>query len=253
MEWLRSVPIAHRGLHRAAAGCIENAPSAFEAAARAGYAVELDVHASADGEAIVFHDRTLDRMTGTRGRLGSRNAHELTGLKLLDSHETIPTLGDVLDQITGRVPILVEIKSRQRRVGRLEARVANLLTGYNGPAAVQSFNPYSMGWFAENTQEITRGQLALDFRKLAPKRIPAMAKICLRHMLLNYISKPDFVAYEWGALPSWAAKRVRMFGLPVLAWTVESDAIAAKVSRHVDNIIFEGFLPQVQDRLALAA
>jgi len=256
MEWLRTVPIAHRGLHNAAAGYIENAPSAFEAAARAGYAIELDVHSSSDGEAIVFHDRTLDRLTGTRGRVAGRTAKELTGLNLLDSHETIPTLGDVLDQVAGRVPLLIEIKSRQRRVGKLESRVARLLDGYLGEAAVQSFNPYSMGWFVENAPHIARGQLALDYRKLAkltPRRVPAMAKICLRHMLLNYISKPNFVSYEWGALPSWAAKRVRMFGLPVIAWTVDSPDIATQVARHVDNIIFEGFQPLVTGRLALPA
>ena len=251
---MRTVPIAHRGLHNAAAGYIENAPTAFEAAARAGYAIELDVHGSADGEAIVFHDRTLDRLTGTRGRIAGRTAKELTGLNLLGSHETIPTLGDVLDLVDGRVPLLIEIKSRQRRVGKLEARVASLLDGYTGEAAVQSFNPYSMGWFVEHAPHIARGQLALDYRKLAkltPRRVPAMAKICLRHMLLNYISKPNFVSYEWGALPSWAAKRVRMFGLPVIAWTVDSPDIAAQVARHVDNIIFEGFQPLMMGRLAL--
>jgi len=256
MDWLCTVPIAHRGLHNAAAALIENAPSAFEAAARAGYGIELDVHGSACGEAIVFHDRTLDRMTGTRGRVAGRTARELAGLNLLGSHETIPTLGDVLDQVAGRVPLLIEIKSRQRRVGKLEARVAQLLDGYAGPAAVQSFNPYSMGWFVEHAPHIPRGQLALDYRKLVKlsrKRVPATAKICLRHMLLNYVSKPNFVSYEWGALPSWAAKRVRMFGLPVIAWTVDSPDIANQVARYADNIIFEGFQPLLTGRLALPA
>lgn len=245
MEWLRDIPIAHRGLHNAGVGLIENAMGAFEAAARAGYGIELDVHGTLDGEAIVFHDRTLDRLTETRGRTSSRTAEELKALKLGGTGETIPTLGDVLDQIAGRVPILIEIKSRKRKVGRLEGRIAELIENYRGPVAVQSFNPYSMGWFAEHMPQLARGQLALDFRKITDKRMPAMARICLRHMLLNYISKPNFVAYEWGALPSWAAKRARLFGLPVLAWTVDSPDIAGRIRGHVDNIIFEGFTPDV--------
>ncbi len=253
MNWLRTVPIAHRGLHSAEKGAIENAPSAFEAAARAGFAIELDIHGSADGEAIVFHDRTLDRMTGVRGRVAGRTASELVRHSLLESPETIPTLGDVLDLVAGRVPILIELKSRSRRVGQLEKRVASLLSAYNGPVAVQSFNPYSLGWFSDQAPEILRGQLALDYRKIAMKRLPPVAKLFMRHMLLNYISKPHFVSYEWGALPSWASARVRMFGLPVIAWTVDSQDIASKVARHVDNIIFEGFHPHASGQLALAA
>jgi len=255
MDWLRTTPIAHRGLHNAAAGVIENAAGAFEAAARAGFGIELDVHGSLDGEAIVFHDRTLDRLTDERGRTSSRTAKELSQLKLSDTHETIPTLGDVMDQVRGRVPLLVEIKSRRRKVGRLERRIAQLIDQYPGPLAVQSFNPFSMGWFAEHAPHVPRGQLALDFRKIKDHRMPTMARICMRHMLLNYISKPNFVAYEWGALPNWAARRARLFGLPVLAWTVDKPEILAHIHGHVDNIIFEGFVPEThsQQPLLLAA
>ena len=55
-------PIAHRGLHDAAAGIIENTGPAFEAAIRHGYGIECDLRPLADGTPIVFHDETLTRL-----------------------------------------------------------------------------------------------------------------------------------------------------------------------------------------------
>ena len=71
------LPIAHRGLHDAGSGVIENSLSALAAAAAAGYGIELDVQLSADGEAMVFHDYALDRLTAETGPVRARTAAAL--------------------------------------------------------------------------------------------------------------------------------------------------------------------------------
>jgi glycerophosphoryl diester phosphodiesterase len=243
MDWLRTLPIAHRGLHDAAKGLIENSPSAFEAAARAGYGIELDVHCSSDGEVIVFHDRTLDRVTRQSGPLKERSAHDLTQILLDGGGDTIPTLTQVIDQVDGRVPILVEIKNQGRTVGGLEARVAECLTSYSGAAAVQSFNPYSMAWFAKNAPDILRGQISQHYGDTSEVKLSPHERFVLRHLLLTPISRPHFIAYDCDALPAPAPRLARALGMPVLSWTVRSADVAARVLSHADNIIFEGFRP----------
>jgi glycerophosphoryl diester phosphodiesterase len=245
-DWLRTRPIAHRGLHKEAAGIIENTPTAFEKAAEAGYPIELDVHLSADGEVIVFHDDTLDRLTGMTGPLAAQPASVLTGLRIRGSGDTIPTLSAVMDQIGGRVPLLIELKSfGSTTIGPMESAIAALLENYRGEAAVQSFNPYSMGWFARNADAIPRGQLSGAYSGRGDDaRLPAYQRFALRHLMLNYISRPHFIAYEAGALPARAPARARKRGLPLIAWTVRDEHEANRLAPHADNIIFENFQPQ---------
>ena len=63
VDWLTARPVAHRGLHDASAGVIENTAAAFSAAMAAGYGIETDLQISADGEAMVHHDDALGRLT----------------------------------------------------------------------------------------------------------------------------------------------------------------------------------------------
>ncbi len=243
-DWLRTIPLAHRGLHGPLTGHVENSPSAFEAAAAGGYGIELDVHLSADGEAIVFHDQTLDRMTSETGHVADHNAEDLRRLTLKGSSDTIPTLSDLLRQIAGRVPLLIEIKSFHQKVGACEQRVAELLDDYDGPFAVQSFNPYSVGWFAKHAPRFTRGQLSLNYFQKSYAHLPLQGKLLLHFMVLNYVSRPQFCAYEWTALPSLSAMRMRAMGRPVIAWTIKDPAVLPKVLPHADNFIFENFRPE---------
>lgn len=245
MDWLRTQPVAHRGLHDAAKGIIENSPSAFEAAARGGYAIELDVHCSSDGEVIVFHDKDLDRVTRESGLVKERTAHELTQILLDGSADTIPTLRDVMGQVCGRVPLLIEIKNTGRMVGGLESRVAELLATYNGAAAVQSFNPYSMGWFAKHAPHILRGQISEGYRDAKEVRLSPHERFVLRHLLLTPISRPNFVAYDCNALPAPGVRLAKAMGLPVLSWTVRSAETWDRIKPFIDNIIFEGFRPEL--------
>ena len=91
----------HRG-GRGAAYPPENSIGAFQTAIDASAdGIELDVHLSADGVPVVFHDATLKRMTGATGELASLSLPEIKKLRLLtpqgrSSKETIPTLEEVL-------------------------------------------------------------------------------------------------------------------------------------------------------------
>jgi glycerophosphoryl diester phosphodiesterase len=242
-DLLFASPFAHRGLW-APEGPPENSLAAFEAACQAGYGVELDVQLSSDGEAVVFHDADLARLTGQAGRLADHTAAELGGLKLADADEVIPTLTEALVLIGGRAMVLIEIKTPYGEVGPLERRVCEVLIDYSGPSAVIGFNPYSHAWFADRHPKILRGLDSYSYARggdadrLAPDLRRSFAN--LEHVEL---ARPQFLALGLDMLPSAKADEHRAAGMPVLAWTVRSPAEWAKVSGHCDNQIFEGYAP----------
>lgn len=244
MQWILNVPVAHRGLHSGDAGCPENSLPAFEAALRAGYAVELDVRLSADQDVVVFHDRDLERMTGRRSPIALCSRGEIRRLRLLGTAHRVPSLVEVLDLVGEKVPLLVEIKD-QPRLSELCAATYSRLRRHRGPFAVQSFNPRAMGWFARHAPEVLRGQISGDFRG---EDLPFHKKFLLERLLLNRVSRPHFIAYDHRALPCRPVARARGRGLPVLAWTVRSEHDAARALRHSDNVIFEGFRPRPSQR-----
>jgi glycerophosphoryl diester phosphodiesterase len=235
--WLWSRPVAHRGLHDAARP--ENSLAAFEAAAHAGHPIELDVHRTADGCAVVFHDDALQRMTGRPGRVADATLAELRALPLLHTTERIPSLDDVLALLRGRVPLLVELKARAP-YGPLEQAVRDALRRHPGAHAVQSFDPWSLVWLRRHAPELPRGMLSCDFTE---EDLPAHHKLVLRHLLLAPHVRPSFVGYDLHALPHWAPTRLRRLGVPLLAWTVRSAEDLQRARRLADNVIFEHVRP----------
>ncbi len=228
MSWLTEVPIAHRGLHDGHVP--ENSLAAFGAAAQHGYPIELDVHLLADQSVVVSHDETLDRMTDRRGELRLHTRRTLAGVRLCGSRLPMPFLDEVLEAVDGTVPLLVELKSPDP-VGRLEAAVWDLLRDYQGPFAVQSFNPRSVAWFRDHAPAVTRGQLGTD--RPHGRHGPG----------LDRSGSPSFVAYELGYLPQPQVTRARAEGLPLLAWTVKTEGERRRAERVADNYLFEGIVP----------
>jgi glycerophosphoryl diester phosphodiesterase len=234
--------IAHRGLW-APGGAPENSLAAFQAACAGDYGIELDVQLTADGEAVVFHDARLERMTGAEGRLCDHTAAELGRLRLAGTDETIPTLAETLALVGHRAMVLIELKTPAGEVGALERRVHEVLIDHNGPTAVIGFNPYSHGWFAQHHPKILRGLDSYAYaddaaRTLAPEQRRAYAS--LDHVA---IAKPHFLALGLDMLPSKRADALRRAGMPVVAWTVRSPEQWRSVRGHCDNMIFEGFVP----------
>ena len=237
---LFSPAIAHRGLW-SPGGYPENSLGAFQAACAAGYGVELDVQMSADGEAVVFHDATLRRMTGVDGRVCDHTAADLCAMRLAGTDETIPTLADALTLVGHRSMAHIEIKTPFGEVGPLERRVHEILIDHNGPTAVIGFNPYSHAWFADHHPKVLRGldshsYKGGDARHLAPELRKSFAQ--LKHVA---IARPHFLALGLDMLPSMRADALRKDGVPVIAWTVREPAQWNAVKSHCDNMMFEGF------------
>lgn len=233
-------PIAHRGLW-APGGAPENSLGAFQAACAADFGIELDVQLSSDGEAMVFHDATLERMCGVEGRLSDHTAADLSAMKLAGTDETIPTLAEALAVIGHQALVLIELKTPYGEVGPLEKRVSAILIDHNGPVAVIGFNPYSHAWFAQHHPQTLRGLDSYSYRDnetLAREQRAAYAE--LEHVPL---AKPHFLALGLDIVAKPAAAKLRKDGMPVIAWTVRCEEDWASARDHADNLIFEGFQP----------
>ena len=231
-------PIAHRGLW-SPGGAPENSLAAFQAACAAGYSVELDVQLSADGEAMVFHDDGLERMTGARGRLADRTAADLANLRLVGTDEPIPTLLETLAVIGHRAMVHVELKTPYGEVGPLEQRTHEVIIDHAGPVCVIGFNPYSHAWFAERYPGVLRGLDSYSYRR-APHMAEAQRRSFaeLEHIA---IARPHFLALGLDMLPSERAAGLRAEGMPLIAWTVKAPEQWEPLKDSCDNLIFEGF------------
>jgi len=215
--------------------------AALRAAIAEGHGVELDLQPSVEGEAMVFHDDDLERLTGEAGPVSARRAADLGRLGLLGTAETIPTLEAFLAEVAGRVPLLIELKS-QRDPGPLAARVAALLAEYDGPAAVMSFDPAMLHPLAQALPGVPRGLVSMadrdDIEGLTPERRAALARL----EDLEAVGG-SFVSCRWSDLPAPETEALRARGVPVLCWTVRSAEDAAAAAPHSDQITFEGFRP----------
>ena len=243
--WLTARPIAHRGLHDRAAGIPENTLAAARAAIAGGYAIECDVQLSADGEAMVFHDDALGRLTGTTDPIGTRTASDLAGLAIAGTSERIPTLAHFLSMIGGRVPIVIEVKSRFSGDLRLTRRVVEVISAYDGPAAVKSFDPAVVAALAELAPAIPRGMVGESHQHDASY---ASLSPSLRHSLANLLhlgeTRPDFLSWRVDDLPCAATFLCRhLVGMPLMTWTVRNEDQRALAAAHADQMVFEGFHP----------
>ena len=248
LKALMARPIAHRGLHDRANGVIENSPAAFEAAVVAGYPIECDVQLTADGDAVVFHDYDLDRLTGESGLVVRRKAADLERIGLGGSRagDRIPTLTAMLEAVAGRTPIVVEIKSRFDGDLRLTERVAAVLRGFPAhPVVLESFDPRVVSALRVAAPERPRGYVGMaKYEYPDYEDVPKAEKDAMANLLHFDEMKPDFLSWKVADLRTAAPFLCRTaLGLPVSAWTVRTKDDLAYASANADQIVFEGFRP----------
>lgn len=238
LNWLLTRPIAHRGLFDSRRP--ENSMAAFRQATSRGMPFELDVHLARDGLLVVVHDRDLLRMTGRRIATADIDRKLRDQLRLRSSEAPIPLLAEVLEEVDGRVPVLLDLRHPARRVSsELERRIASLIRDYPGPLAVQSFHPLSVLYLRRLISDHPVGQVSgrLD-------SVGRLTGVIGRSMATNLVTRPDFVNFELAGLPArsvefWRDRR----NIPVVAWTVRSADDEERAKSLASNFLFDSYLP----------
>lgn len=226
--------IAHRGLFDREK-IPENSMLAFDKALEKGYSIEVDVNMTQDGYIVVFHDNSLKRMTGIKNDITTMTLSEIKKLKLLGTENKIPTFEDVLLQVAGKVPILIEVKPNSKYKELME-KLINLLEKYNGKYSIQSFDPRIVYWLKKNMPQISRGQISSKNIREVKSRI---LKILLGKMVFNVITKPNFISYQYLSINEKFYKKQKNKGREVIAWTLKNKEDYEKIRDYCDMVVFE--------------
>jgi glycerophosphoryl diester phosphodiesterase len=239
------LPLCHRGYHDQSRGSVENSPSAFAAAIAAGYGIELDIQLSADGQAVVFHDDTLDRVADASGPVIDRSAADLGRIRLRHSQDRIPRFAETLAQVAGRAPLLVELKDQSGTMsttdGRLEAATVEALRGYRGPVALMSFNPHTVARLAEIAPDLPRGLVTCSWGEDDIRLVGSAVCDHLRRIPDYDRTQSSFISHELADLDRPRVAELKARGAAILTWTVRSPQDETAARRIVHNITFEGY------------
>lgn len=225
---------AHRGLHTKDKSVPENSLAAFEAACEAGYGMELDVQLSKDGEVVVFHDDTLNRVCGVDKRVDELTLAQLKELSLCGTNERIPLFTEMLSVVNGRGPLIVELKTGKNNRELCE-KTLDILNHYDGEYCIESFDPFIVSWFRFHAPHIIRGQLSC---MTYGKDVPKIRGFLLTNCLLNFLARPQFIAYEIGKYPA-AVKAQFAMGAMNVGWTSREEGH----EEDLDACIFEFYKP----------
>jgi glycerophosphoryl diester phosphodiesterase len=243
------VPLAHRALHDRDDGRPENSLTAVRAAVAAGYGIEIDVQLTADDHAVVFHDYGLDRLTQAFGPVRQRTLSDMASIPLTGGRAGAPGLSEILGEVAGKVPLLIELKDQDGAlgddVGLLEAAVAKAIQGYDGPVAVMSFNPHSTLAMQTLAPDVPRGLVTCDF---TPADWP-VAEDRLQHLAnIPDYARVDatFISHDVRDLDRPRVAQLKAEGAAILCWTVRSPKAEAEARKVAQNVTFEGYLPSIR-------
>ena len=238
---------AHRGLYEKDQSVPENSLEAFRRAAEEGFGVELDVQLSKDGAVVVFHDDTVDRMTGYKGRVDSFTLEELQAMPLMGTEHRMPLFTDVMAVLDGKSPTIVELKSTPNYPELCEKTLAILRT-LKGPYCVESFDPRIVRWFYKNAPDLVRGQLTEAFFYWRHEgRLPLWRCILMHTLCVNFLTHPQFIAFGRGRRPLCMLLG-RKLGAKTVFWTEHPDSDHALLAKRYDCRIFEHYRPETHYR-----
>ena len=236
---------AHRGLHDNITEAPENSLRAFKLAVEHGYGIELDVQLTKDLVPVVLHDYNLKRACHTDFKISEHNYKELEKFKLFKSQEKIPTFQEVLETVQGKVPLIIELKIPWK-ADVLCSLVSKALQNYQGIYCIESFNPYGLIWYKKHFPKVLRGQLSTDFIREKIKG-NIIQYVLLKHLLLNFITKPDFIAYHhvYKTGLSFTICR-KLYHVKTVAWTIQTQNQYEDSKKYYELFIFDSFIPEIK-------
>lgn len=234
---------AHRGLYQDEDTIPENSMAAFKLAIENNYGIEFDIQLSKDDIPVVFHDDNLERVCGVDGYIWEYTYEELKEFRLFGSSEGIPLLTEVLELVDGKVPLIIELKGDKKDTS-IAGIVAPFLDNYQGIYCIESFNPMIILWFKKNRPNIIRGQLSMRYEYEDKSPSEKFLYFGLQNLLLNFLTKPDFIAYNHKDTDVFSFKlSTKLYNPFLFAYTIQSTEDLQKNWDKFDLFIFDKFVP----------
>ena len=241
-ELLKKYRYAHRGFHDKPV-IPENSLPAFRRAIEHGFGAELDVHLLKDGTLAVFHDSDLRRCANVDGQIEDLTLEELKQLRLEGTDEQIPTFDEVLALFESATPLIIELKTARGNHQALAKAVCERLDTYKGEFCIESFDPFTLIDVKKLRPEICRGQLSMNFEK-DKAGLPWYKRFIAGHLLLNFLTVPDFIAYKFEDRKALSPTLCRtLWGIQEVSWTIRRREDLLNAERAHSIGIFERFDP----------
>ena len=242
MKSFERVYIAHRGLFNND-NIVENSLLAFKKAKENSYGIELDVQLTSDNKLVVFHDESLKRICGIDKNLRDCSYVELLNYNLLNTNDKIPLFKDVLDVLDKNVPLIVEIKSEGDPIKTCDEAI-KLLKEYDLNYTVESFSPIVVLHLKRKYKDIIRGQLAYNMLKDENDKSSLWVKFRCTYLLNNYLTRPDYVAYDIKNINNLSFKIVsKLYKGECVAWTIKNKEQLEESRKYYQQFIFDSFRP----------
>ncbi|MBX5040302.1 glycerophosphodiester phosphodiesterase [Rhizobium lentis] len=233
-DWIKDVPVAHRGYHDLNKHVWENTLTAFSRAVDAGFAIECDLHYASDGVPVIFHDEELQRLCNLTGDIRERTSRELGLIAVGGTGDKIPTLSQLLDVVQGKVPLVLELKGREADDEGFAESVLEVLEGYQGKVALMSFDH----WLLRDLKALgSPYPVGLTANGNTPEELATHAEA----MAIGL----DFISFYYGDLPNVFITGEREKSIPVITWTVRDEEARRRTFENADQMTFEGFDPRV--------
>ena len=241
LDRFKKTKYAHRGYHCLDEGIPENTMAAFKRAVDMGFGIEFDVNLSKDKKPVIMHDDSLKRMCGVDIKISQSNYGDIANYSIASTEQTPPLLSDILELVDGKVTLLVELKTVGGNYAELCTVAFELLDNYKGDYMVESFDPRVLTWMKKHRKNVVRGQLACY---MSTKSSHGKKSFLLRNLMLNFLSRPHFVAYKFADRANVSLVVCRGLGkAPVFYWTIRDEDTANRALADGGTIIFENFDP----------
>lgn len=240
LKWLIARPIAHRGFH--GGRTIENSEAAFAAAIAHNYSIECDVQLSADSEALVFHDDTVDRLLEGKGAVNQFTAREIKNMAFKGGTDRVQTLAELAEQVAGRATLVIELKTLWNNDSRIAQRALEVLQDYNGPHALMSYDPSLILHVAGASPRTTRGIIGERSASDTYQTLPFAENLSLRRMANLTQTKPHFISYYYPDLKCRPVAHFRAAGKPVITFTIRNRQQESEARRYCDQVTFQDYL-----------
>ena len=226
--------IAHRGLHKSRI-IPENSIQAFKNAMEKNYAIEFDINITIDKQIVIFHDDDLNRLCNKKEKIEEVTYDFLKDLKLYESDEKIPLLKDLLVEVSGKIPLVIEIK-KHKNVGLLENILLEMLEVYKGEYFICSFEKDILSWLRNNKPKQKRGLIFASF----PNKFKKYEKAVFIYKFFK--TKADFISLENKLINSSIYDFCKKKNLEVIVWTIKDKKSFQNIDKKVSAVIFENFI-----------
>jgi glycerophosphoryl diester phosphodiesterase len=234
-RWLRQT-LAHRGLFDEQHP--ENTSGAFQLAINQGLGIECDIRLTSDNVLVMMHDHNLLRLCQSSLEVSKSTFEELKSYPIMNTSYTMMSLEEFLKQVSGQVPLMIEIKPNTRHKETIDT-LYNQLKNYQGLVSIVSFDPRIVAACKKRKDnKYPIGQIIEQ--QFNNKTLSYLQRLALTINAYQRFTKADFISVSTSLWPYY--QWMTWFSIMVGVWPIREVSQLKKCNRNNIAIVEKGAL-----------